>query len=314
LGKYLDSFTYTDNATGDGDTVDVVLSDYAKKLIKSYYPGKNDMMSCSITAYHFKKKEKKFVNSQKFHADKFGYTGAPGQLTLQGISVPKNSTFSKTPKSKTWKSTTLKSIAEQICKKAGIKLHYSAGSIKIKKVEQSDATDLSFITSQCETYGLGVKIYANKLIIFREADYEKKKPVTTIKSGDIIEGSFSADVELIRTYTGFKFTYKVNKKEVKDSYFFKSIKPKILVDIGECDNKEDGYLKGKAKVNEANKDMVTVSFQILGDHRIMATSTIELSGYGHLDGKYYVKQVRHEYSADNGYTQTIEARKVIDRL
>ena len=108
LGKYLDSFTYTDNATGDGDTVDVVLSDYAKKLIKSYYPGKNDMMSCSITAYHFKKKEKKFVNSQKFHADKFGYTGAPGQLTLQGISVPKNSTFSKTPKSKTWKSTTLK--------------------------------------------------------------------------------------------------------------------------------------------------------------------------------------------------------------
>jgi phage protein D len=271
-------------------------------------------MSCSITAYHIKKKKKKFVNSQKFHADKFSYTGAPGQLTLQGISVPKNSAFSKTPKSKTWKSTTLKSIAEQICNKAGIKLHYSAGSIKIKKVEQSDATDLSFITSQCETYGLGIKIYADKLIIFREADYEEKEPVATIDSGDVIEGSFSADVELIRTYTGFKFTYKVDKKEVKDSYYFKNVKPKILVDVGECDNKEDGYLKGKAKVNEANKDMITISFQIPGDYRIMATSTIELSGYGHLDGKYYVKQVRHEYSADNGYIQTIEARKVIDRL
>jgi phage protein D len=314
LGKFIDSFIYTDNATGDSDTVDVTLSDYAMKLIKSYYPGKNDMMSCSITAFKFEKNKKKFVNSQKFHVDKFGYTAAPGQLTLQGIAIPKNSAFSKTPRSKTWKSTTLKSIAKQLCKKAGISLHYSADTIKIKKVEQSDTTDLSFITSQCETYGLGIKIYADKLIIFKESTYENKKPVATIKPKDIIEGSFSADVELIRSYTGFKFTYKVNKKEVKDSHYFKNIKPKILVDIGECDSKEDGYRKGKAKVNEANKDMQTISFQILGNHKIMATSTIKLLGYGHLNGKYYIKQVRHEYSAESGYTQSIEARKVIDRL
>lgn len=312
LNEYIDTFTYTDNASGEGDTIDISLADKNNRLLKSYYPGKDDMMACSITNYNLNKLKKQFTNSENFHVDKFSYSGLPGQLTIQGISVPKNSSFSKSPKSKTWKATTLKSIAEQICKSTGIKLYYSADTVKIKEFEQSDTTNLSFITSLCETYGFAVKIYSDKLIIFRESDYESKKIVATITEKDIIDGTFSADVEILRTYTGFKFTYKVNEKEQKASLSL-SATPKIIVDIGECDNKADGYLKGRAKVNEANKDMIVISFQILGNHKIFATSTINLSGYGNLDGKYYVKQVLHECGS-SGYIQTITARKVINRL
>lgn len=315
LDSYVESFTYVDNATGEGDTIDLSLNNNTNKFLYDYFPGENDMLSCSITNNNLSELKRNFVNCETFHVDKIGYSGMPDTFTINGISVPKNSTFSKTPKTKTWNAITIKEIAQKICNSTGISLFFTGGAenFSIKKIEQSNRTDLSFLYSLCQTYGLGMKIYSNRLVIFSEEYYEKKSIVATIKKNQILDGSFNADCELVRPYTGFTCEYSIGDTDWTASSWFE-VKPKIMVDIGTCDSKADGYRKGRAKVNEAIKEMQVVSFRIPGNYKIIATSTIQLSGYGYIDGQYFVNKVTHQYSASGGYIQEIEARKIQQRL
>lgn len=317
LSGDVSSFSYMDCATGEGDTVEITFDNKNQQFLGKYYPGKKDMMKCKIHQNNYDSKKSKTVNCESFHVDTLSFDGLTS-CTIGGISVPKNSTFTKTTKSKTWKKVTLETIAKQIAERYKIKLHYSAGNISIKKIEQSDETDCSFLYSLCQTYGVAMKIYSDKLVIFNEADYEKKKTVATFKPTSIIEDSFNAEVELIRTYTGYKFTVEQKGKKSKNSkitYWEKFIvSPLIYTNVGACDDKNDGTLKGRAKVNEANKNMKLVTFQVMGNPRLIATACIRLKGFGKLSGKYYINKVTHNYDCESGYTCTVEARLIQQRL
>lgn len=316
LDKFVEEISYTDCAVGEGDTIEVKLNDHDNKLLYDYYPGTNDMMQCGIYLNNLEGLGRKCVSNESFYVDKIGYSDMPATFSISGITIPKNSKFSKTPKTKTWKYTSVWRIAEKICKDAGIGLFWGAGATDyiVVNEEQSEKTDLSFLYSICQTYGLGMKIFSRYLVIFSEEYYEKKSAVTTIKRNNILDGTFNADFELIRTYTGFEYEYTANNGvEWKESLFFIT-KPEIVVSVGKCDSKSDGLVKGKAKVNESNKNMQIINFEMLGDQRIIATATFNLSGYGGLDGKYYVNKVTHKFSASSGYTQEVEARKILQRL
>jgi hypothetical protein len=322
LSSEVSSFRYIDCATGEGDTVEITFDNKNKQFLGKYYPGKKDMMKCKIDQNNYSGSKSKKVNCESFHVDTLSFDGLT-KCTIGGISVPRNSTFAKTTRSKTWKKVTLEAIAKQIAKRAGVKLYYSAKKISIKKIEQSDETDCSFLYSLCQTYGVAMKIYSNRLIIFDEADYEKKKSIATFKPTTIVEDSLDAEIELIRTYTGYKFTIETKqstttskkKKTVKTTYWEKFItSPLIYTNIGTCDDKTEGTLKGRAKVNEANKNMQLVTFEVMGNPRLIATACIRLKNFGKLNGKYYINKVTHNYDCDSGYTCTIEARKIQQRL
>nr|DAN71741.1 MAG TPA: tail protein [Caudoviricetes sp.] len=327
LDKFIKSLSYTDIATGEGDTISVELFDDGR-FLSDHYPGRQDRLECKIRTKNLNKSSSQnYINCGSFNVDKFGASGTVNTFSIEGISTPKNSEFAKSLRSKNWKKTTLKNIAQQICKRYKIRLYYHAKTIKIKSAEQSSSTDCSYLYSLCQEYGLAMKIYSNRLIIFEESTYEAKKSVAIIRPNKIIDESFNADIELIMQYTGYKFSIET-KKKVKSSsskrtktttsttkYWHKFIaKPEIMNDIGQCDSVEEGHIKGAASVNEANKNMTVVTFTIPGNTRIIATSCIRLYGFGALDDKYYVNKVTHNYDADSGYTMEIEARRIQQRL
>ena len=209
----------------------------------------------------------------------------------------------------------MSNIVWNICAKYGLSHYYENGSVNlhIKKLEQSNATDLSFLYNLCQTYGNGMKIYANKLVVFSEEVYEKKSAVRTITRNDIIDGTFSARFDLIRQYTGCEYEYDVGDTHWTKSLYF-VVKPEIKISVGQCDSEAEGLIKGKAKVNGANRDLQIVTFQILGDPRMVSTATFNLSGFGGLDGKYYINKTVNTFSSSGGFTQEIEARRIQQRL
>ena len=158
-----------------------------------------------------------------------------------------------------------------------------------------------------------MKIFSDRLVIFSEEEYEKKVAVRTITHSDIIDGSFSARFDLIRQYTGYEYEHDVGDVHWTRSHYFIT-KPEIKINIGQCESQTDGELKGRAKVNLANRDMQMVTFEIIGDPKMISTATFNLSGYGGLDGKYYINKVTNKFTASNGFTQEIEARKIQQRL
>lgn len=315
LNDRVEEITLTDSAVGEGDTVDITVKDSDRKMLGEYYPGVNDTVACTIFLYGMSGGKSANIGNQTFHVDSFSYSDYPSKMTLRGISIPKNSEFSKTPQTKTWKNIGLKDIVWSICAKYGLPHYFEAGSYnpRIVKVEQSNTTDLAFLFNLCRDYSNGIKIYSNKLVVFSEEAYEKKDTVRTITARDIIEGSFSARFDLIRQYTGYVYEYDVgNVHWTKSKYFV--TKPEIKISVGQCDSEVDGILKGQAKVNEANRDMQMVNFEIIGDPKMVSTATFTLAGYGGLYGKYYINKVTNKYSAANGFTQEIEARKIQQRL
>ena len=315
LESRVEEVSLTDNAVGgEGDSIDITLYDKDHKMLGEYYPGKDDILSCTVS-FKDSRGRARVIGSQTFHVDQFGYSGS-SKFTLRGISVPKNSEFSKTPKTKTWQNIYHWAIIDQICKSYGLKLVYESGTFNpyLKKVEQSNTNDLSFIYNLAQTYGNGFKIYSDKVVVFPEENYEKKAAVATITKGDIIEDSFSARIDLIRQYTGYVYEYTNNKGgRTRMGVFFKTT-PSIMIEVGFDDSEQIGIMKGRAKVNEANRDMEIINFSILGNPDMVSMATFNLSGFGGLNGKYYINKVVNNFSASGGFTQDIEARRIQQRL
>ena len=314
LNGRVEDISITDSAVGEGDNVDITIEDKDRKMLYEYYPGADDMITCTIYLYRMDGGRTGVIGNRSFHLDQFGYSDYPSKMTLRGVSIPKNSTFAKTPQTKTWQNITLENIIWKICSKYRLRLYFEQGfNPVIVKSEQSNAPDLSYIYSLCQTYGNGMKIYSDKLVVFAEEPYERKAAVRTVGHRDILDGSFSARFNLTRQYSGYEYEYdEGGVHHIKSKYFI--VKPEIKISVGQCDSERDGILKGQAKVNEANRDLQMINFEIMGDPKMVPTATFNLSGYGGLDGKYYINKTVSKFSASGGFTQEIEARKIQQRL
>ena len=79
------------------------------------------------------------------------------------------------------------------------------GPIQIKTIEQSERTDCDFYMELCSTYGLAMKVYSKKIVVFDREAYKAKGPAATI-TPDMIQ-SWNWDRKLAGTYTGGEYTY-----------------------------------------------------------------------------------------------------------
>ena len=82
----------------------------------------------------------------------------------------------------------------------GLTLYYDASDIPISKMEQSKQTDSDFLLKLCEKYGLGLKIYSNRIVIWDYKRYYAQDTVLTIHPQDVSKWQFRSTMQ--GTYTG----------------------------------------------------------------------------------------------------------------
>ena len=240
--------------------------------------------------------------------DDFSFSGTPVKLKLEALALPADSSFKETQRTKTYEKTTLENIGQEVAKRAGIKLYYEAPRIPIEKVEQSEKDDCSFYNELVKLYGFAMKIYKNKIVVFNEATYEKKKSVATLTEQNI-EPNWSWNTKLCRTYTGAKYEYTNNDKN-------QTIKVevgggnRILKVTDAASNASEAERITLAKINEANKGDTTMSVTMTrANRKIIATSCVTIKGFGKLDGKYYVEKVT--WDIGSGCKQKLDGDKVL---
>lgn len=311
LAEYLKSFTYNDIATGQSDSINISLHCTDKKWMGVWFPVKGDSLNVAIRLLNWLElsKEIKF-KCGKFTLDEFSFTGRPLCLNIGALSIPIEESFSCTERSKTYKKITMEEIAKEIAKRAKIQLVYDANKIYLNSTEQSSQSDCDFLYRLCEEYGLGMKVYASKLILFDEARYEKKKSVAIIEEKNMLNWSYQTTIT--KTYTGAKISYK-NPMSKKDLTIQIGEGKRILNINESADNKADAEKKAIEKVNTANKKMTTMKITILANPKIVATSNVTIKGLKKLDGKYAVDQVTHSI-AGSGYTMSLSLRLIQKRI
>lgn len=311
INNYIESYSYTDVASGESDSISVSMHNIDKKWINEYMPEKGDSISANIVMENWKKEgDRKTLKCGSFTIDDISFSGRPLTGNIGAVSTPANEDFKATKRTKTWQNTNIKEIASEIARNAGISLYYEAATIKISEVEQDEA-DSSFLYSLCQKYGLALKVFNNKLVIFDENVYEKKAKVATISEKDIV-GSWSYNTTLQGSYTGAKLSY-TNPDNDKTITVEVGSKGRVYEFNAQADSRYDAELQATAKVNQANRKITTMGMKIIANPAIIASSVIEVTDLGKISGKYYVDKVKHSISS-SGYYMTLSLHKIQTRI
>ena len=317
LADYLAKFAYTDVASGTSDSISLTLNDRDGKWRGAWFPEKGDRLRPAILTRNWNREgDASNFSCGAFCVDSFGFHGGrPVQLSLEGVALPADKGFKTTERTETYEKTNLQEIGEKIAERAGISLYYEASAVSIAKVEQSKQDDCAFYNELVTKYGLALKIYNDRLVVFSEATYEAKAVKAVLTEEDFDPG-WDWDTALTGTYTGVKYEYTNPEKDQT-----------LTVEVGggdriytcneAADNATEATLIALAAVNNANKGTTTMKVTLArAVPGLIASDCIELKGglLGRIAGKYYIEKIRHELDAGGGYTMSLELRKVETRI
>ena len=222
-----------------GDTLAATI-----RALNCQYSGDNRILPCGF-----------------FIVDSFSFSGWPVSGSISAISTPLDSSFTTTQRTKTWENVTIKEIGTEIAGRAGIALAWDVEGdpFTIKSVEQSEQTDCEFYMNLCNTYGLAMKVYAQKIVVYDREAYKKKGAAAVLSPSNMKSWSWQQDQA--GTYTGGEFTYTspATEKEIKVTVGKGS---RILKQSGKADSKADAERKIKAAVAKANHGKTKLSATI----------------------------------------------------
>lgn len=309
----VESFIFMDIASGESDSIEITLDNTSFRFMKNDKPCKGDKIGATIQLHNWNKTGQTLpCKCGRFVLDDLSFSDPPCICEIGAVAMPVKGEFKGRNRKKTYKNVTVKEIAKTISKRAGVELHYSAKRIHIKEIEQSTVPDSDFLMSLCEEYGLGLKVFRGKIVIFDEEEYEKKKPIRTInRKEDVINWSWNTTLQ--GTYTGAKVTY-TDSDDNKKHHITIGKKGRMLDVNVTAFSKRDAELKAKAKLAEENKKRTTMTLEIFPDPRIVAASTICLKGFYKLSGKYYVQKVTHRITGKGTYSMSLDVYKVTNRI
>lgn len=312
IAQQMRSFTYEDVASGESDSITLDLKDDKELWIGPWYPTKGDVMESSVTFVNWNGNDRRQLYCGIFYLDDFSAQGTPKSVSIGAVSIPQGGGFNSEEKTKTWESVNVYQIASEIASNAGIELYYEAADIGIGSIEQSNTTDCKFIYSICESYGLAMKVYANKIVIWDEETYEARDAAVTIRKSDI-DGQYTYNTTVAGTYTGATFSYTDPNNNAE-----------YAIDIGDAtrlkkinvtaDSLEDAERKGVALLNNENKKDTTMSLTIKANPDIVAGINVNIEGLKSLDGKYYVDKVKTKVSGGSATKQTLTIHKIYERI
>lgn len=311
MAEYLSSFQFTDVASGSSDSISLTLHDRDRKWIGGWFPQKGDRLKpvLKLTDWTGDGKSEN-LSCGTFIVDEFSFKGGPIQLSLQGLAIPSTSGFKATERTYTYENTTLKEIGSKVAKRAGLTLYYEASAISIESVAQDNQTDCTFYNDLVVKYGLALKIYNDRLVVFNEATYEAQKVVATLTEADF-EPDWTWDTTMAGTYTGVKYQY-TNSDKNKVFTVTAGSGARILTVNEAANNLTEATLIALASLNNANKGTTTMKITLKAAKKIVATSCVQITGLGNLNGKYYVEQVCT--AVGDGTKMSLTLRKVETRF
>lgn len=312
LSLFTKDFFYTDCASGESDAISLTLYNINMIFMNEWKPKKGDKLSVTLKAFSWNiiGQENSFICG-KFCCDDISFSGPSLTCTIGAVSVPENQAFRCTRKSKTWKNVTIEQIGLQIAGEYGLEIYYNAPVICIENIEQKEKTDGDFLVSLCEDYGLYVKLYFGKIVIYDVGWIEDSTPVIPVKISDFSDWTYNAT--LSGTYTGAQIKY-TNGNDNKEIMLFVGEGNRILNISEKVDSLADAQLKICAKVNQENRKAETITGTIAGDFRIIAGTCIEITDAFVANGKYFVDKVTHHIKDKEFYVMDLELHKVQHKI
>lgn len=316
LRPHLLNWTYTDNLSGQADDLQLTLEDVDGRWRGSWMPDLTAQLQATIIRENWSQEGKvESLPLGSFEVAEIEVNSPPSTVTIKGISIPESSGLRGERKNKAWEKTKLSAIAREKAAGAGLSLFYDTDEDPAyDRIEQTEETDLVFLSRLCNDAGLCLKVAGTKLVIFDEAKYEQAKPIATLKRSMSEIKSFRGRTTSVGMYRACKVTYFSAEEKLNISATFtppKAPKTGRTLTVNErVASVAEAQRLAKKKLREANKEATQISITLAGDPRFVAGITVNLSEFGAFDGKYIVTQATH--SQQNGYETSLELRRCLE--
>lgn len=308
-----ESFSWVDRASGESDTLTLQLSNIGRKWMHGFYPSEQDMIKAWIQLEEWPVEHREGrVFCGTFTVDSLKYSGWPEKLELSAISAPIGTDFSVKEKSRSWEATTVATILSDLAMAAGIELVFDASDHNVESISQSGKADSTFAKDLCREYGLAIKLYNNKMVVYDQTVYERAAPVYTVTRENMgIEG-YRIDKLITKTHNSVKIQYTdKNGKTLSYEYAVPGTDGQRQKFIStKAESLRDAEIKAKAALRESIRSSRTLTITMTGSAKYIAAQVFCLSGFGKLDGNYFIDSVTHNRT-EGKYTCTIAAHLAV---
>lgn len=253
----------------------------------------------------------------EFELDAVTVDGPPQTVTIKATSLPYSNSIRQTIKSKSWENTNLSAIASEIAAQNGMGVMFdSSFSPNYDRIEQRRTSDIAFLSKLCHDAGASLKITDNVIIIFDQSEYEDKPSIRTIKFKDGSYVKYRLSTGTNSTYTCCHVSYTtpggvvIEATEYAENYREDNGKAQCLEIRQKVGSIAEAQTLAHKMLRLHNKYEYEADFTFPGDPALAAGCVVTLEDFGAWNGRYIIKQARHNIS-DSGYTTQIKLRKAL---
>lgn len=317
IHSFLLDFSFTDNAHGKSDDLQITFEDREGLWRGAWFPEKGAKLKAAIIAKNFNKDgQVQTLPCGTFSIDEINVSWPPGTCQIKGVSALVSSAIRREKKTHAWENISLSGIANDMAMRGGMKLFWEASDDPLYgRRDQDDESDMEFLRRMCEEAGLSLKIADEKIIVFDEEKYESRAAVCSItpESG-VLSCSFTSQAGSAYKACTVKWHDSVTKTKIDYTYEPPNA-PKVghtLVVNERVENIAEAESLAKKKLRVQNKKEVTGEIALLGNVNLSAGLNVLLSGFGAFDAKYAIDTAHHSYSHGSGYVTKLSLHKVLE--
>lgn len=303
--------SYTDFMEGESDTLELVLEDVDRRWQNAWYPQHGDVVNLQM-GYA----DGPLLPCGDFEVDEVELDGPPDVVRIKALSAGVKRSV-RTYNGRSYENTTLLQIAKDVAQRNKLTQKLKIEHVAIRYVAQAFEDDLGFLARLFAQYGYASTVRGSVLTVVKRTDLKAGKPVMVIARTDVSSYRFRDKVHGIfkdsqanyhdpRTKTLMK-----GKRVDPAAKRNRSSADTLKINV-RAENDQQASLKADAALDRANEDQTGASLSMPGNVRLMAGVNVQLTDFGHMDGKYTITKGGHRFSRSAGYASEIDLKRVRD--
>ena len=305
IAHMVERVTYTDHMHGTSDEIEITIEDHDSRWKNGWYPTKGNKLYMAIGW-----EGDKLMPCGTFQLDEMEYSFGPDKINLRGMATEVKAAL-RQANSKAFENVTLEDVAKTIAANHGYSVVGEFEPITFSRITQKQERDLSFLKRLAESYGYIFKIVDTKLVFYKLEKIDSTPAVHIIERKDIQGGSLRDAVRGVFKGAQVSYTDPKTGRTISHSITDPSKVKGDIVKINErVENPQQAEARAKAALYQANYSEMSGSLTLLGNTKLLAGSTVTLSGFGKLDGNYKIEQSKHTIDRSGGYKTDIDVRRL----
>lgn len=319
IARYCTAFTFTSNAFGELDRVEITLEDRDGRVWQGgKWPARGDLLEpLIVTSNWFRPGDRHELACGVFELDQPEVSGPPDMLALRGSARLVKTAAQAEKKTRGWENTSLRQVAGDLAEGNGYSLDWRGRDREYPRLDQKQEADLQLLERLAREAGNGVKVSGRTIAVIDVAGLEDQPPTWICdrlrgRDGGLAVIDYRFTTELHDKYKSCRVMW----HDVAKGELFAGVYDDPLTPSGEslriCDKKVASNGEAEALAKEIllarNRPDINGELTVVGDTTVLAGMTCELREFGGFSGKYLVQSASHQPLG--GYVTRLAIRKV----